>query len=150
MFSHLPRDSIVALYVPHACEPDILCVAQQLLTQYPQHTLCLPVVIGKDQALQFARWSANEPLVSDAYGISVPADKDWVTPTVLLIPCVGYCNVGGKLYRLGYGGGYYDRSLAALRSGGAAVQAFGVLWRNSRCVFEPSAHDVPMDDLLLT
>jgi 5,10-methenyltetrahydrofolate synthetase len=149
LFKALPQGSIVGLYAPHAGEPDVLCLAQQLRMLVPQHTLCLPVVISKNQALQFARWSANEPLVSDAYGISVPADTHWVKPTVLLIPCVGYCNVGGKPYRLGYGGGYYDRSLAALRSSGAAVQVFGVAWRNSACVFEPSAHDMPMDELLL-
>jgi 5-formyltetrahydrofolate cyclo-ligase len=144
-FSVLPRGSMVALYAPHAGEADVLCLAQQLCEQCPQHTLCLPVVVGKDQALQFAQWSAGEPLVSDTYGIAVPAQKNWVTPTVLLIPCVGYCIVEGKPYRLGYGGGYYDRSLAALRSCGAAVQAIGVAWRNAQCVFTPTAHDVPMD-----
>jgi 5-formyltetrahydrofolate cyclo-ligase len=149
LFNTLPSGSIVALYAPHAGEPDVLCLAQQLLTQYPQQTLCLPVVIGKEQTLQFAQWSAGEPLINDAYGIAVPAHKQWVTPTVLLIPCVGYCIVEGKPYRLGYGGGYYDRSLAALRSCGAAVQTFGVAWRNAGCVFEPSTHDAPMNDMLL-
>jgi 5-formyltetrahydrofolate cyclo-ligase len=148
-FSVLPRGSIVALYAPHAGEPDVLCSAQQLREQCPQHTLCLPVVVSKDQALQFAQWSAGEPLVSDTYGIAVPAQKSWVTPTVLLTPCVGHCIVEGKPYRLGYGGGYYDRSLAALRCSGAAVQAFGVAWRNAQCVFALNAHDVPMDDMLL-
>jgi 5,10-methenyltetrahydrofolate synthetase len=145
IFHTLPSGSIVALYAPHAGEPDVLCLA----ARYPHIALCLPVVVGKGQALQFAQWSPSEPLINDAYGIVVPAQKGWVTPTVLLIPCVGYCDVGGKLYRLGYGGGYYDRSLAALRSCGAAVQAFGVVWRNAQCVFAPNAHDVPMDYVLL-
>jgi 5,10-methenyltetrahydrofolate synthetase len=149
LFNTLPRGSIVALYAPYAGEPDLLCAAQQLHTRHPHIALCLPVVVGKGQALQFAQWSPSEPLINDAYGIAVPAQKGWVTPTVLLIPCVGYCDVGGKLYRLGYGGGYYDRSLAALRSCGAAVQAFGVVWRNAQCVFAPNAHDVPMDYVLL-
>jgi 5-formyltetrahydrofolate cyclo-ligase len=149
LFNALPSRSVVALYVPHAGEPDLLCLAQQLLTQYPQHTVCVPVVVGKGQALQFAQWSAGEPLINDAYGIAVPAQKSWVTPTVLLIPCVGYCIVEGKPYRLGYGGGYYDRSLAALRCSSAGVQAFGVAWRNAQCVFTPNAHDVPMDRVLV-
>jgi 5-formyltetrahydrofolate cyclo-ligase len=149
LFNTLPSGSIVALCAPYAGEPDLLRLAQQLHTRYPHIALCLPVVVGKGQALQFAQWSAGEPLVSDTYGIAVPAHKQWITPTVLLIPCVGYCDVGGKLYRLGYGGGYYDRTLAALRCSGARVQAFGVVWRNAGCVFEPSTHDAPMNNMLL-
>ncbi len=153
LFSALPHSGTVGIYAPHAGEPDLLCLAQQLRTLYPQHSLCLPVVMeqvnGHKQALQFARWSAGEPLIADAYGIAVPARKHWITPTVLLIPCVGYCNVGGRSYRLGYGGGYYDRTLSALRLSSTDVQAIGVAWRNANCVFEPNAYDVPMDAMLL-
>ena len=153
IFNTLPQGSTVALFAPHAGEPDVLCLAQQLHKQYPQHTLCLPVVMGKvdgqNQALQFALWSTGESLVDDAYGIAVPAQKHWVTPNVLFIPCVGYTNAGDKVYRLGYGGGYYDRTLATLRRSSPDVQALGIAWRNARGVFEPSTYDVPMDALLL-
>jgi 5,10-methenyltetrahydrofolate synthetase len=79
----------------------------------------------------------------DAYGIPKPKDTEVIVPTLLFVPCVGY-SAGG--FRLGYGGGFYDRTLAAL-----APKPFTVgLGFTEAYVddFEPEPHDVPLDAIL--
>lgn len=79
----------------------------------------LPVVVGRGQPLLFRNWSPGDPLVDAAFGLRVPrADAGEVTPDILLVPLLAFDAQG---YRLGYGGGYYDRTLAALRSQGSVV-----------------------------
>ena len=78
-----------------------------------------------------------------AYGIPKPKDTEIVVPTLLFVPCVGY-GPGG--FRLGYGGGFYDRTLAALSPKPVTV---GLGYTNGWLPdMEPEAHDVPLDALL--
>ena len=79
----------------------------------------------------------------DAYGIPKPQDTEMVSPSLLFVPCVGY-SAGG--YRLGYGGGFYDRMLASLEPKPFTVGlGFGVGYVPD---FEPEAHDIPLDAIL--
>ena len=79
------------------------------------HRLALPVVLGKDQPLGFRAWVPGEPLVPGTYGIPSPGlSARLVTPTLLLVPGLWFDLRGG---RLGYGGGFYDRTLEHLRAG---------------------------------
>jgi 5,10-methenyltetrahydrofolate synthetase len=79
----------------------------------------------------------------DAYGIPKPKDTEVIVPTLLFAPCVGY-GPGG--YRLGYGGGFYDRMMASLDPKPFTVGlGFGVGFIED---FEPEAHDVPLDAIL--
>jgi 5-formyltetrahydrofolate cyclo-ligase len=71
----------------------------------------LPVVIEKGQPLEFWAWRPGTPLRRGVWDIPIPAERQVVRPTALLVPLVGFDRRG---YRLGYGGGYYDRTLAAL------------------------------------
>jgi 5,10-methenyltetrahydrofolate synthetase len=131
----------VALYMPHGGEPSLLGLLNAI-----NNPLCLPVVIDKKQALKFAAWRAGEPLIEGRYGIHTPEAHVFVRPKVLLIPCVGYTKEG---CRLGYGGGYYDRTLKEMQVNESKVTTVGISWREALCTLQPEPHDIGMG-LMLT
>jgi 5,10-methenyltetrahydrofolate synthetase len=131
----------VALYMPHGGEPSLLGLLNSM-----SNPLCLPVVINKDEALKFAAWRAGEPLEEGKYGIYTPERHVFVRPQLLLIPCVGYTKEG---FRLGYGGGYYDRTLKEMQVRQTNVTTVGIAWREAQCDIQPEAHDIGMN-LLIT
>jgi 5-formyltetrahydrofolate cyclo-ligase len=105
--------------------------------------LGLPVVDKVHKTLTFHAWYPGCDMEPDAYGIPKPKDTEVIVPTLLFVPCVGY-GVGG--YRLGYGGGFYDRTLATL-----SPKPFTVgLGYTAGFVddFEPEPHDQPLDAIL--
>ena len=103
----------------------------------------LPVVNKVHKTLTFHAWYPGCPMEEDAYGIPKPKDTEVIVPTLLFVPCVGY-GPGG--YRLGYGGGFYDRTLATLQPRPVTV---GLGYTNGWLPdFEPQAHDIPLDALL--
>ena len=103
----------------------------------------LPVVNKVDKTLTFYTWYPGCPMEEDAYGIPKPKDTEIIQPTLLFVPCVGY-GPGG--YRLGYGGGFYDRTLAALRPKPFTV---GLGFTEGFLPdLEPEPHDVPLDAIL--
>ena len=103
----------------------------------------LPVVNKVDKTLTFYTWYPGCPMEEDAYGIPKPKDTEVVVPTLLFVPCVGY-GPGG--YRLGYGGGFYDRTLATLQPSPFTV---GLGYTQGFVDdFEPEPHDLPLDAIL--
>ena len=74
--------------------------------------VCVPVIIGKAQALKFREWSPGCVMVAGEFGARIPAEGAWTQPEVLIVPLVAFDARG---YRLGYGGGFYDRTLELLR-----------------------------------
>jgi 5-formyltetrahydrofolate cyclo-ligase len=102
------------------------------------------VVIASGQPLIFRLWKPGDVLAKGVYDIPYPASGDGVVPDVALVPMNGF-DAGG--YRLGYGGGFFDRTLAALRTGGATRPvAIGVTYELARmATIHPQAHDIPMD-----
>ncbi len=85
--------------------------------------LALPVVVGPGLPLVFRAWAPGEPTVPAGFGLEVPAAEVEVAPDLLLVPMLAFDARG---HRLGYGGGFYDRTIAALRAGGGAARAIGV------------------------
>jgi 5,10-methenyltetrahydrofolate synthetase len=104
--------------------------------------LALPVVLARDAPLGFADWQPGEAMVKDGMGVLVPAALRMVAlPQVLLVPCLGF-NAAG--YRLGYGGGYYDRTLAQ------APRPFtlGIAYACLAAQFASAPHDVALDRII--
>jgi 5-formyltetrahydrofolate cyclo-ligase len=107
------------------------------------HPVGLPVVIGKSEPLLFRRWNPAEELVMGRFKVLTPPEgSDEIRPRVLLVPMLAFDPDG---YRLGYGGGFYDRTLAKLRSAGHAV-AVGVAYAAQEMPFVPRGpYDQPLD-----
>jgi 5-formyltetrahydrofolate cyclo-ligase len=100
----------------------------------------LPVVIGKEQPLEFWRWSARSKLCARGlWNIPSPLERILVSPDVLLIPLVGFDEAG---YRLGYGTGFYDRTLAAAPCSLTIGIGYEMGFLTS---IHPQFHDIPMD-----
>ncbi len=115
----------------------------ELLDDAQMRRIGLPVVDKLHQTLKFHAWFPGCPMEEDAYGIPKPKDTEVVVPTLLFVPCVGY-GTGG--YRLGYGGGFYDRTLAQLQPKPYTV---GLGYANGFLPdFEPEPHDVALEALL--
>jgi 5-formyltetrahydrofolate cyclo-ligase len=93
------------------------------------YPLCLPVMQGKTLPLLFRAWTPSDAMNRGVWGIGEPkADKPELVPNILLVPLLAFDAAG---WRLGYGGGYYDRTLRWLRSGDAIV-AVGVAYDEQR------------------
>ena len=73
----------------------------------------VPVIIGKGMPLRFREWSPGARMVEGAFKALIPEDGAWVEPQVLIVPLLAFDSRG---YRLGYGGGFYDRTLEGLRA----------------------------------
>jgi 5-formyltetrahydrofolate cyclo-ligase len=73
----------------------------------------VPVIPGPAMALRFREWSPGCALVAGEFGALIPAEGAWVEPAVLIVPMLAFDARG---YRLGYGGGFYDRTLEGLRA----------------------------------
>lgn len=109
--------TMVAGYMPIGSELDCRLLLEQLAQAGVP--LCLPVVTGRGEPLVFRRWSPGDQMAAGVWGIAEPlASAAQVTPDVLLVPLLAYDRSG---HRLGYGGGYYDRTLRALRAAGEVV-----------------------------
>ncbi|MDP1956528.1 MAG: 5-formyltetrahydrofolate cyclo-ligase [Polaromonas sp.] len=103
----------------------------------------LPVVNKVHKTLTFHAWYPGCPMEEDAYGIPKPKDTEVIVPTLLFVPCVGY-GPGG--FRLGYGGGFYDRTLATLQPKPFTVGlGYSHGWLPD---LEPETHDVALDAIL--
>lgn len=102
------RGKVLSGYMAMRTEIDPL--AAMLAHQGP---VCVPVIIANGQPLKFREWSPGCKMQMGAFGAEIPADGAWMEPEVLIVPLVGFDARG---YRLGYGGGFYDRTLQGLRA----------------------------------
>ncbi|MEO6625370.1 MAG: 5-formyltetrahydrofolate cyclo-ligase [Burkholderiaceae bacterium] len=142
-------DTVIGAYWPIKGEFDPLPALHrwkedgELIEQPQPRRIGLPVVDKVHKTLVFHAWYPGCRMEEDAYSIPKPKDTDVIVPTLLFVPCVGY-GPGG--YRLGYGGGFYDRTLATLQPvpftvGLGFTSAF-------LSEFEPEPHDVALNAIL--
>ncbi|MDO5104076.1 MAG: 5-formyltetrahydrofolate cyclo-ligase [Lautropia sp.] len=102
----------IAVYFPIRAEPDLSGTFGHW--RAAGRRLALPVIDSRTKSLRFQAWDADTELVPGPFGAATPpADAEVLQPDLMLIPCVGFRVVDGKPFRLGYGGGFYDRTLAA-------------------------------------
>ena len=128
----------IGFYFPIQGEPDLRSVVAEWLALDARRVAALPVIDGK--VLAFRTWTADAPMRAGRFGIPVPAQGRSVQPECLLVPCLGFDD--GR-FRLGYGGGYYDRTLAALIPYPLVV---GVAFEAARLqTIDPQPYDVKMD-----
>jgi 5-formyltetrahydrofolate cyclo-ligase len=106
----VPPEAVVAGYWPFPDELDPRPLMHALHQR--GNALCLPVVVDKHSALEFRAWAPGDSLADGVFGTRIPLDDCPArVPDILLVPLLAFDHAG---YRLGYGGGFYDRTLAAL------------------------------------
>lgn len=134
---------ILGFYWPIKQEFDARDLILQLLAEDTKLRACLPVVLGPGQPLGFRHWHPASLMQTDRYGIAYPASGEWLQPELLLIPLNAFDAQG---YRLGYGSGYYDRTLVAARPRPLCIGVGFELGRVDSIL--PSAHDIPLDAII--
>lgn len=128
----------VGFYWPFRGELDLRPLAADLVARGAR--AALPAVVVKGQPVEFRPWTPGMALAADAVGIPAPPPGAATRPAILLVPLLGFDGAG---YRLGYGGGYYDRTLAALGRRPLAVGVGHALGHLP--TIDPQPHDVPLD-----
>jgi 5,10-methenyltetrahydrofolate synthetase len=136
-----PTGLIVSAYWPFRGEPDLRPWIDSILARGGQ--FALPVVVERNQPLIFRIWTPGAPLERGVWNIPVPVDGMEVTPDVVVAPVVGF---DPACYRLGYGDGFFDRTLDSLSG---KVRAVGVGYARSAIpTIYPQPHDIPMEAIV--
>lgn len=129
-----------SFYWPLSGEPDLREAAARWWAAGA--TAALPDTV-KGMPLIFRPWSPDCAMRLGVWDIPVPDTDQTIDPSILLIPCLGFDSDG---YRLGHGGGYYDRTLAARTPGAGCPLAVGIGYSHAILPsIHPEAHDIPMD-----
>lgn len=129
---------IIGTYWPFRGEPDLRNWGIKVIEQGGR--IALPVVIQKGWPLEYRIWAPGDPLERGVWNILVPSHGPAVQPDIVLAPVVGFDDAH---YRLGYGGGFFDRTLAIMSK---KPMKIGVGYAQSRIsTIYPQAHDIPMD-----
>lgn len=132
------RGRIVSAYWPFRGEPDLRPLLQQIAADGGR--TALPVVVETGRPLEFHLWQEGDALSRGAWNIPVPAEHRPCTPDIVLAPVVGY---DPACYRLGYGGGFFDRTLATIPT---RPRVIGVGYGASKlATIYPQMHDIAMD-----
>jgi len=132
---------IVGTYWPSRGEPDLRDWGIEVVQRGGR--LALPVVIRKGWPLEYRVWTPGDPLERGAWNILVPACGPAVQPDIVVAPVVGFDE---QKYRLGYGSGFFDRTLAAMAR---KVPAIGVGYAQSGLpTIHPQPHDIAMDAIV--
>jgi len=133
-----PAGGVIGFYWPIRGEYDPRALMRELHAAGVR--LALPVVVGKAQPLIFRPWHPGAKMARGVWDIPVPAGGDQVEPATLVVPLVGF---DAESYRLGYGGGFYDRTIAAMA---LRPRTIGVGFACGRLsTIHPQPYDMRMD-----
>jgi len=139
------RPRIVGGYWPLEDEIDSRPLLHRLAKE--GFALALPCVTLPEAPLVFRRWRPGDPLRPGHFRVMEPApEAETVSPDLLLVPMLAFDREG---FRLGYGGGFYDRTIAALEGKGGAPRRVGLAFAGQEVDHVPrEPHDVPLDTIL--
>jgi 5-formyltetrahydrofolate cyclo-ligase len=134
-------DGCIGFYWPFRGEVDLTAFLRRLVEGGAR--AALPVVVEKNEPIEFWSWTPGAKMTLGIWDIPIPETPDRVRPTVLLVPLLGFDGAG---YRLGNGGGYYDRTLAVLDPMPLTI---GIGYECGRLeTIYPQAHDIPLDAIV--
>jgi 5-formyltetrahydrofolate cyclo-ligase len=132
------RSLVVSVYWPFLGEPDLRTLIEHVTAQGGR--CALPVVVERGQPLIFRSWAPGEKLERGVWNIPVPSCREEIVPDLVIAPVIAFDPL---CYRLGYGGGFYDRTLAALPR---KPRVLGVGFAQAAIpTIYPQPHDIPMD-----
>lgn len=138
---HQGEGTIVSVYWPFRGEPDLRGWMRSATARGLR--IALPVVVEKGRPLIFREWVPGGRLTRGIWNIPIPADGAELTPEFVISPLVGF---DPQRFRLGYGGGFFDRTLAAMTT---PRKVIGVGYPGSALpTIYPQPHDIPMDVIL--
>lgn len=127
----------LGIYWPMRGEMDVRDIAREHIET--GGIAALPVVVERNAAVQFWRWEPGMKMDKGIWDIPIPATREVIQPDLLIVPLVGF---DSACYRLGYGGGYYDRTIAAANPQPLCV-GLGFAAMELPSIF-PQPHDIPM------
>ncbi len=143
LITHLgvANPGVVACYWPHRGEPDLQGVMLRII-DLGGH-VAIPAPLLPREPMEFRSWGPRSQMVAGVGGVLLPAFGRPLRPDLVIVPMVGF---DAKGHRLGYGGGYYDRTLAALSP---RPRTIGVAFERARLrSFDPQQHDIPVDAIV--
>jgi 5-formyltetrahydrofolate cyclo-ligase len=132
------RPGVLGVFWPFRAEFDPRSLVEKLSAA--GRGVALPVVIDKKGPLEYRAWAPGDALIAGVWDIPIPEKREIVVPSAVLAPLVGFDRAS---YRLGYGGGYFDRTLAALSPRPLAI-GVGFAFQEIDTI-HPQPFDVPMD-----
>nr|WP_255552325.1 5-formyltetrahydrofolate cyclo-ligase [Maritimibacter dapengensis] len=136
------RGKSLSGFLPIRTEIDPVPIMSELARHGP---VCVPITGKIGEPLRFARWTPGCDMIEGKFGTLSPATPDWVVPEVLIVPLLAFDSEGN---RLGYGGGFYDRTLEALRAQRPTL-AVGYAYDAQRVDSLPlEATDQPLDAIV--
>lgn len=140
----IPHAKVISGYMAIQTEIDPITAMNALHEKGYQ--ICVPVIQGRGQPLLFREWTPDSAMIEGDFGALIPRSGDFVIPDLCIVPLVAFDNEG---HRLGYGGGYYDRTLVALRESGKSVHAVGFAFGAQSVPVVPfDANDQTLDSIV--
>ncbi|MEM6811850.1 MAG: 5-formyltetrahydrofolate cyclo-ligase [Pseudomonadota bacterium] len=134
------KDQVISGYWPNGNEFDIRFLLDEIVNR--ELTCALPV-LEKDRVLTFRQWSHDAKMKDNQFGVLEPQETEELIPDIVLAPLLAHDQKG---YRLGYGGGYYDATIAKLREE-REIKYIGIGYADQAVLFTlpNEEHDVPLD-----
>ena len=144
----------VGIYWPIKSEFDVRPLALDWSAKNPKKKLALPVV-QLNKPLMFGEWNQDTALVKGPQNINEPLLDSFsskIEPDLLIIPCLGWSIQNNQFWRIGYGGGYYDRTIAEFKKNNRFVQTVGLSYKALEVkegAWRPQSHDQALDLMIV-